>query len=55
MTGRYDLDSHGLTIDLLAVPAGLYFLWVVRSLYLDTLEDWNRETQTPVRAPVVVS
>ena len=54
LTGRYGLDTHGLAIDWLAVPAGLYFLWVVRSLYLDTLADWNRETRTATRTPAVV-
>lgn len=31
--GRYHHDIHGFVIDWLAVPAGLYFLWVVRGLY----------------------
>jgi hypothetical protein len=42
MVGRYDVDGHGLIIDWLSVPAALYFLWVVRSLYLGSLRDWNR-------------
>jgi len=42
MAGRYDVDSHGLAIDWLSLPAALYFLWVVRSLYLGSLRDWNR-------------
>jgi hypothetical protein len=54
LTGQYGVDGHGLTIDWLAVPAGLYFLWVVRSLYLDTLADWNRETPSATRTPAVV-
>ncbi len=41
-TGRYDYDVHGFVIGWVAVPAGLYFLWVVRSLYRDALRDWNR-------------
>ena len=42
LTGRYGFDSHGFVIDWLSVPAGLYFLWVVRGLYRDALNDWNR-------------
>src|SRR5687768_14349204 len=34
LTGRYDIESHGMVIDWLAVPAAFYFLWVVRSLYV---------------------
>lgn len=41
-TGRYPFDVHGFTVDWLGVPAGLYFLWVVRRLYHDALTDWNR-------------
>jgi hypothetical protein len=55
-TGLYhDVDWHGLTIDWLAVPAAVYFLWVVRSLYRRSIKDWNRrmfdtvpDTQTAV-------
>lgn len=39
--GRYDVDWHGLAIDWLSVPAAIYFVWVVRSLYLGTITDWN--------------
>jgi hypothetical protein len=42
VTGRYDVDVHGLTIDWLAVPAAVYFLWVVRALHHGTFSDWNR-------------
>lgn len=42
VTGRYDVDGHGLIVDWLSLPAALYFLWVVRSLYLGSLRDWNR-------------
>jgi hypothetical protein len=48
-SGRYDVDPHGLTIDWLSVPAAIYFVWVVRSLYLGTLNDWNVARQ-PVPA-----
>jgi hypothetical protein len=41
LTGRYELEVHSLTIDWLAVPAAVYFLWVVRSLYLGAVGDWN--------------
>ena len=42
-TGRYaDVDWHGLAIDWLSVPAAIYFLWVVRSLYRRSIADWNR-------------
>lgn len=40
-TGAYAFDGHSFVIDRLAVPAGLYFLWVVRALYRDALRDWN--------------
>ena len=41
MNGTYEHDVHGWAIDWLSIPAGLYFLWVVRGLYRDTLHDWN--------------
>lgn len=41
-SGRYDTDVHGLIIDWLSVPAAVYFVWVVRNLYLGTFSDWNR-------------
>jgi hypothetical protein len=41
VSGRYAQDGHGLLIDWLSVPAGIYFLTVVRSLYRDSLRDWN--------------
>lgn len=40
--GRYDVEVHGLLIDWLSVPAAVYFVWVVRSLYLGAFRDWNR-------------
>jgi glycosyltransferase involved in cell wall biosynthesis len=39
--GTYVHDIHGITIDWLSVPAGIYFLWVVRRLYRESLRDWN--------------
>lgn len=42
VSGAYHADVHGAVIDTLSIPAGLYFLWVVRGLYRDSLRDWNR-------------
>jgi hypothetical protein len=53
LTGAYGYDSHGLFIDWLAVPAGLYFLWVVQGLYKDAFNDWNREMPSMAQ-PVLV-
>jgi PAS domain S-box-containing protein len=47
LSGRYGPDVHGLGIDSLAVPAGVYFLWVVYALYRGTFVDWNG---SPLRA-----
>lgn len=47
LSGQYHADAHGLGIDWLAVPAGVYFLWVVRALYKGTFRDWNG---SPLRA-----
>lgn len=44
-TGFYDVDIHGLTIDVLSVPAAAYFLWVVVALHRGTLRDWNAGRQ----------
>jgi hypothetical protein len=41
VVGTYDVDGHGLVTDWLSVPAALYFLWVVRALWLGTVTDWN--------------
>lgn len=41
-SGRYHFDVHGFVIAAVSVPAGLYFLWVVRSLYRDAIADWNQ-------------
>jgi hypothetical protein len=40
-TGRYSIDGYGLLIDWLAVPAAVYFVWVVRGLQQGRLRDWN--------------
>ena len=57
--GRYAQDGHGLLVDWLSVPAGIYFLAVVRGLYRDSLRDWNdgpgevgTEIPTPVNAGI---
>jgi hypothetical protein len=41
MTGLYAWDIHNLAIDYFAVPAAVYFLWVVHALYRGTFHDWN--------------
>ena len=43
--GTYRSDSHGLVIDWLAIPAGLYFLWVVYRLRREQVE-WYRPAAT---------
>jgi len=41
LTGRYAPDWHGLLFDTLAMPASLYFLWVVQALHRGSFRDWN--------------
>ena len=55
VAGRYQQDGHGLLIDWLSVPAGIYFLTVVRGLYRESLRDWNEGPAevAPDAAPVV--
>jgi hypothetical protein len=53
-TGRYDVGAVGLGIDWLAVPAAIYFVWVVRALYLGTLNDWNERPQRVAEPAVAV-
>lgn len=56
-SGRYDIDGAGLLIDWLAVPAAVYFVWVVRGLQQGRLADWNDAgsgMQEPVPESVVV-
>lgn len=52
-SGRYEVDVHGLTIDWLSVPAAIYFVWVVRSLYLGNVHDWNRGAADMTPQPAV--
>ena len=41
VAGRDVLDGHEFLIAVLGVPAGLYFLSVVRNLVKDEISDWN--------------
>lgn len=50
LRGLYGVDPHHLVVDWLSVPAGLYFLHVVRSLYRGSATDWNR-MRAPRAAP----
>ena len=50
LRGIYAPDTHHLIVDWLSVPAGLYFLYVVRSLHRGRGVDWNR-TRAPLAAP----
>jgi hypothetical protein len=50
-SGQYHYDVHGAVIDWLSIPAGLYFLWVVRRLYRDALNDWNQGPAEVVFSP----
>lgn len=48
--GRYAGDAHAALIDWLAVPAALYFLWVVQALARGTFRDWNSTPRALARA-----
>jgi hypothetical protein len=50
LRGVFATDAHHLVVDWLSVPAGLYFLHVVRSLYRGSATDWNR-MRAPRMAP----
>lgn len=39
---RADGDWHMTVVGLIGVPASIYFLWVVRALYRNSIVDWNR-------------
>jgi hypothetical protein len=41
LTGQYAIDRLAVGIDIVAVPAAMYFLWVVHSLYRGSYHDWN--------------
>lgn len=51
LSGTYHPDVHGAVIDALSIPAGVYFLWVVRGLYRDSLRDWNRMSPQSTASP----
>jgi hypothetical protein len=53
LDARYAFDIHGLVVDSLAVPAGIYFVWVVRALHRGTFRDWNRVSERLARAAAV--
>ena len=54
ISNAYVVDSGGLVIDWLAVPAAIYFVWVVRALHLGTFTDWN-EGAEGVRARIAIA
>jgi hypothetical protein len=54
ISGSYAVEGHGLVIDWLAVPAAIYFVWVVRALHLGTFADWN-EGAEGVRSQVALA
>ena len=39
--GVYADDLHMSILDWISVPAAMYFLWVVHSLYRGAFHDWN--------------
>jgi hypothetical protein len=41
VTGAYANDLHMSILDWISVPAAIYFLWVVQSLYRGAFHDWN--------------
>jgi hypothetical protein len=47
LIGQYG-TVHAYAIDWVGVPAGIYFLWVVRGLYREALADWNSVSTEPV-------
>jgi hypothetical protein len=40
-SAAYGMDPHNRVIDLMAVPAAIFFVWVVRALSRGTFLDWN--------------
>ena len=45
LAGRAVVDVHGFWVSVSGVPAGLYFLSVVRGLVRAEVSDWNVETE----------
>jgi hypothetical protein len=41
LTGQYSIDRLAAGIDIVGVPAAMYFLWVVHALYRGAYHDWN--------------
>ena len=50
LRNQYPIMPLGAAIDWVAVPAGIYFLWVVQALYRGTALDWNRARSLPEEA-----
>ena len=48
-SGRYFLDWHQAGIDIIAVPAAAYFLWVTYALYQGWFRDWNSSPEPTIR------
>jgi hypothetical protein len=46
LAGRYRYDTVGAVIDLLSIPAAIYFLFVVMMLHREALHDWNEGPRT---------
>lgn len=55
LRGYYPADMHHVVVDWLSVPAGLYFLYVVRSLYRGSATDWNRMRAPRATPPVTAT
>ncbi len=51
-SGAYVLDWHQASIDIVAVPAAAYFLWVTYALYQGWLRDWNVTVDEPDAAAI---
>jgi hypothetical protein len=51
-SGVYYMDWHQAAIDIVAVPAACYFLWVTYSLYQGWLRDWNVAPEPAIRLGV---
>ena len=52
LTGQYAIDAHARVIDVIAVPAAVYFLWVVNRLYRGAYHDWNGAPGAADQIPV---
>lgn len=48
-TGVYQVHGHLYVIDLLGIPAGVYFLWVIHGLARGDLGDWNQGARANLR------